>query len=198
MSGRKKTTSSNHENNFFFKDSFLSESSFIFAVLFSLTTDGQNQESSVIDSKIKKIIGTFHEELNPEEVASLYITTDQGKLRGWFYGTSDEFDHAREGYYCGFFVSEIQDIQINGDTITFQLTIGPDKCFESPVSLQYRSAEEVRNSGQKQWVQQGVPSQTVHYRGLFKQKGTIQLSNLFFEHTDPLLFIKKEQPTLTL
>jgi hypothetical protein len=80
----------------------------------------------------------------PELNENHYIVLDSAvaDVRGWYYGTSDEFDVAREGCLPGFFVAETTELDLSPDSLTFVL-IRPDTLFTAPVPLQYRSAGEV-------------------------------------------------------
>jgi hypothetical protein len=79
-----------------------------------------------------------------ELIENHYIVLDSidGTLRGWYYGTSDEFDSGREGYLPGFFVAEMEGLRVANGTISFALR--PSTMFKSPVPLQNRTSADVR------------------------------------------------------
>ncbi len=62
-------------------------------------------------------------DLLPEDCyMELYL--ENGKLKkGNFWGTTDEFEQAREGYECGYFVLPMTDIRQGKDSISFRLDI---------------------------------------------------------------------------
>ena len=62
--------------------------------------------------------------------------------RGWYYGTSDEFDSAREVYLPGFFVAEMSDLRLSETEISFSLT-RPLRFFTSQVPLEYRDVADI-------------------------------------------------------
>ncbi len=64
------------------------------------------------------------------------------QARGWYYGTSDEFDSAREGYLPGFFVAEMSELRLSETNISFSLT-RPERFFASPVPLEYRDVADM-------------------------------------------------------
>ena len=82
-----------------------------------------------------------------------YIILDSiaGRLRGWYYGTSDEFDSAREGYLPGFFVAEMQELAIGAGRVTYSLA-KPAQLFTSAVPLRYRNAAEIPEGMLKPWT----------------------------------------------
>ena len=87
--------------------------------------------------------------LTPEDsYMELYI--ENGILKkGFYWGTTDEFDRGREGYECGFFVLPMTEIRHEKDSILFKLSpIRTDKgetenCFvKAPVDRHIRSWQE--------------------------------------------------------
>lgn len=87
--------------------------------------------------------------LIPEDsYMELYI--ENGILKkGFYWGTTDEFDSGREGYECGFFVLPMTEIRHEKDSILFKLSpIRTDKgetvnCFvKAPVDRHIRSWQE--------------------------------------------------------
>ena len=65
------------------------------------------------------------------------------KLAGRYYGTTDDFDTAREGYYPGFYVSSMRDLKISKDSITFNIQLHKNEIFSMPVDLKYKTSMEV-------------------------------------------------------
>lgn len=76
----------------------------------------------------------------------------QGRtLRGRYYGTSDEFDEGREGYLPGFFVTEMLDLQLRGDSIKFRLKIDDGDLFTQPIRLNVENSAMARGLGYESW-----------------------------------------------
>ena len=77
---------------------------------------------------------------------------------GWYYGTSDEFDAAREGYLPAFFVAKMQNLKITNDTIAFNLNISDNDLLTEPVTLKLRSTEEAIKAGYSKWENKISPT----------------------------------------
>jgi hypothetical protein len=79
-----------------------------------------------------------------------------GKLEGRYYGTSDDFDEAREGYLPGFFVIDITNLKITDDEISFDIGLDNSILFSKPIKLDYRSAEDVPSDENPIWANSHV------------------------------------------
>lgn len=84
----------------------------------------------------------------------LQLTVRDGSIiDGYFWGTSDEFEGAREGYLPGFFVLRLQDIRNNDTGFTFVLNMENNKFFSGPVDVSIHSSEEALKHGYHIWRQ---------------------------------------------
>ena len=57
----------------------------------------------------------------------------------FYYGTSDDFDEAREGYYPGFFMAQIEEIERNENILSFNLKVNDSIFYKQPITLFYTS-----------------------------------------------------------
>lgn len=85
---------------------------------------------------------------------------------GWYYGTSDEFDTAREGYLPGFFVSKINSLKSKGDSLFFSVVTDYRKCYSSPFPIGYINDDLILKSNEI-WNKYNSP-QTLQYSGELK------------------------------
>ena len=74
-----------------------------------------------------------------------------GSLRGRYYGTSDDFDGAREGYYPGFYVSDMQNLRIGDNEISFDIELQEEDMFSMPVDTKYSAGTEVPLGENTRW-----------------------------------------------
>lgn len=95
---------------------------------------------------------------------------DSMVVDGFFWGTSDEFYSAREGFYPGFSVWRMQDISMAGDTLTFLLDSRGVDYFSGPLGLDVRSATEALHQGYPLWRQLAFEyfQDTVRYSGILR------------------------------
>lgn len=104
-------------------------------------TELEDKNDSLI-TEYRQFIGDWEYEY-PHNAASLienhYITfkVENKNLIGIYYGTSDDFDVAREGYYPGFFVQQMDKLNIDSidDSFSFQLQIDENSLFTEPIPL---------------------------------------------------------------
>lgn len=62
-----------------------------------------------------------------------FIRTN-GKIDGYYYGTSDDFDEAREGYLPGFFSARMKDLVVQGPNISFEVEVKDADLFSRPIT----------------------------------------------------------------
>lgn len=60
-----------------------------------------------------------------------------------FWGTTDEFDEAREGYLPGFVVLKAKNLTQKEDALSFTLSLKGEPVFEKPVPVSYASSNIV-------------------------------------------------------
>ncbi|MBN2826755.1 MAG: hypothetical protein JXQ26_02135 [Tissierellales bacterium] len=101
--------------------------------------------------------GTYHYtyEHNTETLVEdhyIVLDTSNEKMVGWYYGTSDEFDFAREGYYPGFFVLPMKDLEVSDQVITFTLELKEGMLFEHPIDLTCLSLKDIDREENPHWT----------------------------------------------
>ncbi|SRR5574344_666472 len=153
---------------------------FIYGLFLTLIACGQNPNPQNQGDKavnLDKYVGIY-EYVYPYNTQDLIenhfivLTKQDGKLTGLYYGTSDEFDEAREGYLPGFFVSPMDNLQINGDTISFVLNTSNNDFLTKSVDLKIKSTKEAISSGYMKW-DNIISTNPKTYIGLIKDSETI-------------------------
>ncbi len=97
-----------------------------------------------------------HPNLVPEDSYMELYLEDGILKKGFFWGTTDEFDEVREGYKCGFFVLPMTEIRHEGDSISFKLSLIRaengrivDSFVKAPIDRHIRSWQEALSCYQK-------------------------------------------------
>jgi|GEM_PF-2307464 len=102
-----------------------------------------NQTEDIQGDKVDLYLNGIYEYVYPYNTDNLienhYIAFKKtGEIvEGWYYGTSDEFDEAREGYLPGFFVSKISGLKTSGDSLFFKVSTGYNKCYSNAFPIGY-------------------------------------------------------------
>lgn len=85
---------------------------------------------------------------------------------GYFWGTSDESDVGREGYYPGFLVMQMKELRTIGDSIFFSLDSREEIYFSAPIPVSIHSSEEALDAGFHRWRQEASYFQdSIPYKG---------------------------------
>lgn len=112
----------------------------ILTLLLICSCEQKAKNNSSAGSKTDKIVGTYHY-VYPHNTPDLIedhfiILTRSGKsIAGRYYGTRDEFDQNREGYYPGFFVATMNNIVLTDNSISFNLSIDTSEIFTRAIPL---------------------------------------------------------------
>jgi hypothetical protein len=133
----------------------------------------QNGASSKDLSGTYEYIYPYNSEVLIENQYIVLIKNKEG-YSGWYYGTSDEFDEAREGYLPAFFVAEMLNLKISNDTIRFNLAITDNDLLTKSVTLKLRSTEEAIKAGYSKWSNKINPTPK-EYWGLIINSNQISL-----------------------
>ena len=169
----------------------------IYSFIF-LSCQGSNQKSKTTkDTIAQKADSEMSQPGNPDEYVGTYeyiypynteksienhyivIEKKENDYFGLYYGTTDEFDYGREGYHCGFFVAPMDELDIDDETMNFVISVVNDDVFDKPVDLKFRSGEEAKNAGYKNWIQE-MEFDPKNYIGSFEE-GKIIFSDGFDE-----------------
>ncbi|MDR1738027.1 MAG: hypothetical protein LBR66_04310 [Candidatus Symbiothrix sp.] len=105
----------------------------------------------------------------------IFLEIENDSLKGYYYGTTDEFDEVREGYPCGFFVLPMDSLQIKNDSISFVLQPTNNDFLVQPIARSIRSTEEALKMGYSHWDIARLNSGR-SYRGVFSDSATINLN----------------------
>lgn len=103
----------------------------------------------------------------------------------FYYGTSDDFDRAREGYYPGFFMAQIDNMKMDRNYFSFSLNVSDSIFYKKPITPLYQA------DGNEPW-DYGIRYNTRIYKGEVNGD-TITLTTKDF---DPRKFIKKVADTV--
>lgn len=141
----------------------------------SVVVATKTTQSDTVSNNINKYIGVYkyQDKNNSNEDQYIVLENLNGKLEGRYYGTSDDFDEAREGYYPGFFVSNMRDLQIKDNTINYNIQLQDSDVFAKPIDLIYKSSKEISLEKNSKWDVR-IRRHTCEYNGKIVN-GEIQL-----------------------
>lgn len=133
----------------------------------------------------------------PEEDCFMELRyKDSLVVDGYFWGTSDEFYNAREGFYPGFSVWRMQEINVAGDTLSFLLDSRGVDYFSGPLDLDVHSALEARQKGLPLWRQEADSyfQDSVRYIALMRPDTLVlDMEKSRWPYYEDHIFVRKTQ-----
>ena len=134
---------------------------------------------------------------SPEEDSFMELRyKDSVLVDGFFWGTSDEFYEGREGYYPGFSVWRMQEINVAGDTLSFLLDSRGVDYFSAPLALDVHSAMEARQKGLPLWRQEAASyfQDSVRYTALLRPDTLVlDMEKSRWPYYEDHIFVRKTQ-----
>lgn len=117
----------------------------------------KGEEYSIVEiakMQIPDSVAYYYKAATNGESNIIELKYKDGKITdGYFWGTSDEFCDAREGYYPGFAVWPMKEIQVNDNTLTFLIDSRGETYSSGPVSVEIHSMAEAFEKGYHPWMQ---------------------------------------------
>lgn len=143
---KKQTTILNVSSNWY-KVKYNSEIGWVF---------GAYLASKQFKTILSEIIGVY-EYVYPYNTKTLienhYIIIEKtnNSLMARYYGTTDDFDPAREGYFPGFYMVKLRNIVLTEHKIYFTVNIKDKKFYSKPISLEIKNSSEINSKSNKIW-----------------------------------------------
>lgn len=109
-------------------------------------------------------------------------------LSGTFYGNTDLFDEAREGYKPGFFVGTVQSEPSEKNALKVNINLASSDILENPIYPPIQSTQEALKSGNKKWE---VTELEINRELIFEIKNSTQLILKSDLGSDDKIFKKK-------
>lgn len=130
------------------------------------------------DFELEDYTGTYkykYEYSTEDLIEDHYIVleVEKGNLVGRYYGTSDEFESFREGYYPGFFVLGMEELKVAANCISFSLVLKENEMFSKPVDIKYEVYNDVPLETNPPWLQTHLSEGYVKYSGIITNDNII-------------------------
>tara|TARA_B100000780_G_scaffold274816_1_gene240404 strand:- start:82 stop:588 length:507 start_codon:yes stop_codon:yes gene_type:complete len=126
---------------------------------FSQNIKSKPEKSNEISVKLNGVYQYVYEHNTEDLVENHYLEFKDSEII--YYGTSDDFDQAREGYYPGFFSKKAESVEITRDSLKFQIKIRNADFYERPIT------PFIKDENNPLWSI-GVTEKERIYKGVFK------------------------------
>lgn len=132
---------------------FYTNMKILFCLLLFIT---QCEQPKTSESHINfDVSGNYHwksdKRSNYDRDNYMILTKKGDKIKGYYYGNSDEFSLSPHGLWPGYFVLEMQDLTFHEDSIKFKLKPRSDDFFNEPVKFSFFTSEDALKDGNTKW-----------------------------------------------
>ena len=119
----------------------------------------------------------------------IMIVYSQNTTKCYFYGTSDEFDEAREGYLPGFITLEATNAVVKNGNISLRFNSTDHDFYSQPIEPFLHTDKEIKSAGYRLWLQSPINAWTqIVMEGRFNSDSTLSLRNITFYPNDTKVF----------
>lgn len=99
----------------------------------------QKQSNPNINNRTIKVLGVYeykykYNTKNLTENHYIKLEEINGEISGIYFGTSDDFDQAREGYLPGFFKANMLNINITDSKINFKVKVNDSDIYDKAIT----------------------------------------------------------------
>jgi hypothetical protein len=111
-------------------------------------------------------------------------------IEGYFWGNSDEFSEAREGYLPGFFVLKMKNVKVKNDSIFFVLNSKNESYFSNSIDISIHTSKAAIKRGYHLWRQNfSFFYDSIGYKGTISHDG-MMLNKTKYPYLDTHKFIR--------
>ena len=124
---------------------------FLMLLCFSLTMQAGTER--MVNDSTAYYLYIDDTDSNPMNDNMIELRYKGNSIEGYFWGNSDEFSEAREGYLPGFFVLKMKDVKVKNDSIFFVLDSNNESYFSNLIDISIHSSKEAIKKGYHLWLQ---------------------------------------------
>ncbi|MBR6285758.1 MAG: hypothetical protein IKR18_02035 [Bacteroidaceae bacterium] len=122
----------------------------------------------------------------------LVVVNEGKKYRCFYYGTSDDFMDAREGFLPGFIALEASELKLDGDAISFHLNSTDCNFYSQPVETDLRNERDIIRAGYKLWLQTPFSCwENVLMEGTFSGDSIVLVNKTFYSWLTPDVYYRE-------
>lgn len=174
---------------------FYTNMKILFCLLLFIT---QCEQPKTSESHINfDVSGNYHwksdKRSNYDRDNYMILTKKGDKIKGYYYGNSDEFSLSPHGLWPGYFVLEMQDLTFHEDSIKFKLKPRSNDFFNEPVKFSFFTSEDALKDGNTKWnfIENFQFNPVKEYIGVFSDSTTIWLDKDAFHPEEDRQFNKQ-------
>ncbi len=131
------------------------QNKFYFLMLFCFSLTIHANTGRLVTESDSTVYYHYIDDSNPNPMNDniIELKYKDNTIEGYFWGNSDEFSVAREGYLPGFFILKMKDVKVNNDSIFFVLDSNNESYFSNPIDISIHSSKEAIKRGYHLWLQ---------------------------------------------
>lgn len=128
----------------------------------------------------------------------IMIVYSQNTTKCYYYGTSDEFMDAREGFLPGFITLEATNTVVKDGNISLRFNSTDHDFYSQPIEPFLHTEKEIKSAGYRLWRQASMNAWAqIVMEGRFNSGSTLSLKNITFYPNDTKVFRRVSKAFVT-